>query len=165
MISRYTKLQLEEQAASHLQHLVRTNLLSRDRHRQFGAATQSEIIRGTFQQIADQRQTHASSLQRILWGNQLHTSGTHRPQHDQRTRENSNRETAVSVSERLAEALRTEDHVRAQYADVVKVIQGRAIRQLLQEQYADVQKCHRRLRELYARTGASTNANMQESVR
>jgi uncharacterized protein (TIGR02284 family) len=49
----------------------------------------------------------------------------------------------------LTEAIRVETYVSQQYADVIRKIEGRAIRQLLQEQLEAVQVAGRRMLSIH----------------
>lgn len=146
MISAYTSLGLSSQAVQQLQHLVRVNLDSRDSYREAIAMLQDWRLKRALQSIADQRDRQARALQSILWSNFEDASprgsliaAAHRVWLNLRA--------AVSETPHamLREAVRVETYVSQQYVDVIRKIEGRAIRQLLQEQLEAVQVAGRQV--------------------
>lgn len=146
MISAYTSLGLSSQAVRQLQHLVQVNLDSRDSYREAVSVLQDARLQSVFQSIAHERDRQARALQSILWSNfeDAHQRGSliaaaHRIWLNLRAT------FSESPSAMLTEAVRVEKYVSQQYADVIQKIEGRAIRQLLQEQLEAVQVAGRRV--------------------
>lgn len=149
MIARYSTPGLNEETIAHLQRLIQANIDSRDAYRDASDHLGSGSLKATFELIARERDGQARALQSILWCNCQSAS-------DSRSVSSSLHGVLVNLratfgdtpSALLDGAIQTEKHIRQQYVDVLDVVQGRAIRQLLQEQLGAVLVSNERIRTM-----------------
>lgn len=149
MIARDTVPGVDEETVTRLQSLVQSNIDSRDDYRRVTAHLGSGCLKATFDLVARERDENARALQTILWCNDR-TAGNPRSVSSSRQRglvklPATFGDTPAAL---LNEAMRIEEHLRHQYAGVLETVQGRAIRQLLQEQLEAVRMSNERIRRL-----------------
>lgn len=149
MISRYTTPGFDDETVAHLQRLIRLNVDSRHAYRDASQRLGGGSLRATFESIARERDEQARALQRILWSN-YHTASISRTVASSIQGFLVNLRAALGdkPSALLNEAMKAENHLKQQYLTVLDAVQGRAIRQLLQEQLDALKTSNERIRTL-----------------
>lgn len=149
MIARDTVPGVDEETVTCLQSLVQSNIDSRDDYRRVSPHLGSSCLKATFDLVARARDENARVLQTILWCNDR-TAGNPRSVSSSLHGGLVHPRTSFgdTPGALLNEAMQIEEHLRDQYVDVLDVVQGRAIRQLLQEQLEAVLVSNERIRRL-----------------
>ncbi|MEZ6129994.1 MAG: PA2169 family four-helix-bundle protein [Planctomycetaceae bacterium] len=151
MIARYTTPGLNEETIECMQRLVQANIDSRDSYRSAARQLGSDwnSLKATFERITRERDEQARALQSILWCN-FRTASVSRSMSSSLhgVLVNLRATFGDTPSALLDEALQIEEDIRQQYVDVLDIIQGRAIRQLLQEQLEAVLVSNERIRTM-----------------
>ncbi len=149
MITRYTTPGLDDESVGHLQSLVQANIDSRDLYRKAAGRLGAGSLKATFELVARERDELARSLQGVLWSNFQAASDSRSgssPRHG--VLDHLRSTFGDTPSELLRAAIQAEEHMQKQYAYVMEVVRGRAIRQLLQEQLESVLASSERIRTM-----------------
>lgn len=144
-----TRTHISNETRDMLKQLVQVNYDSRDGFRQVAEKVEEVAIANMFSELADQRDTNAAELARVLHNNgeEAPESGSmmasmHRTWVDFRTA------IGGGLLAILQEAERGEDYIKERYEELLKSNPASPVSDLLHEQYAAVKAAHDRIRDM-----------------